>query len=214
VDAGGRRGIRRVGRRAAHRGAQQELAALAAQPGGDPALAASTYTRLIELEPRDRTLWSPAADAFVTLKDRAGYEALVRRTLDGLIEPDDRNALRMELATRLMGPYKAQEDAIGVLREVLDEDPDHLGASKALGDVFARAGRDEELADLLRLQLDRARDRNDGPAVAALSLRTGGLYAKTRREDAMDAYRAGVLVLEIRELIGHRDASFAAASPV
>ncbi len=170
----------------------KELAALAAQPGGDPALAAQTYTKLIESEPRDRTLWGPAADAFVTLKDREGYEGLVRRTLDGLIEPEDRNALRMELAARLMGPYKAQEDAVTVLREVLDEDPDHLGASQGLADVFERSGRDEELADLLRLQLDRARDRNDGPAVAALSLRTGGLYQKTRREDAMDAYRAGL----------------------
>ena len=196
----------------------KELASLAAQPGGDPQLAAATYTRLIELEPRDRTLWGPAADVFVGLKDREGYEGLVRRTLDGLIEPEDRNALRMELATRLMGPFSAQEDAITVLREVLDEDPDHLGASQALADVFERAGRDEELADLLRLQLDRARDRNDGPAVAALSLRTGGLYARpsgggVRREDAMDAYRAGLdwspedpgLLRALYELYGKND---------
>lgn len=178
-------------------GLMKELAALAAQPGGDAKLAAETYGKLIELEPRDRTLWGPAADAYVALKDREGYEVLVRRTLDGLIEPEDRNALRMELAKRLMGPFGAQEDAITVLREVLDEDPDHLGASQALADVFESAGRDEELADLLRLQLDRARDRNDGTAVAALSLRTGGLYARpsgggARREDAMDAYRAGL----------------------
>jgi tetratricopeptide (TPR) repeat protein len=175
----------------------KELAALAAQPGGDPALAAATYSKLIETEPRDRALWTPAADAFVTLRDRDGYEALVRRTLDGLIEPEDRNALRMELAARLMGPFKAQEDAVAVLREVLDEDPDHLGASQALADVFERAGRDEELADLLRLQLDRARDRSDAVAVAALSLRTGSLYARpsgggARRDDAMDAYRGGL----------------------
>lgn len=191
----------------------KELASLAAQPGGDPALAARTYAKLIEAEPRDRTLWGPAADVFVALKDREGYEGLVRRTLDGLIEPEDRNALRMELATRLMGPFAAEEDAVAVLREVLDEDPDHLGASQALADVFERSGRDEELADLLRLQLDRARDRNDGAAVAALSLRTGGLYAKTRREDAMDAYRAGLdwapedagLLRALYELYGKND---------
>lgn len=194
-------------------GLLKELASLAAQPGGDPALAARTYGKLVEAEPRDRTLWGPLGDAHVTLKDREGYEGIVRRTLDGLIEPEDRNALRMELASRLMGPFAAQEDAIGVLREVLDEDPDHLAASQALADVFERAGRDEELADLLRLQLDRARDRNDATAVAALSLRTGGLYAKTRREDAMDAYRAGLdwapedaaLLRALYEMYGKKD---------
>ncbi|MFO0682955.1 MAG: tetratricopeptide repeat protein [Sandaracinus sp.] len=191
----------------------KDLAALAAQPGGDPALAAQTYARLIEAEPRDRALWGPAADVFVALRDREGFEQLVRRTLEGLIEPEDRNALRMELAARLMGPFAAQEDAISVLREVLEEDPDHLGASQALADVFERAGRNEELADLLRLQLDRARDRNDATAVAALSLRTGGLYAKTRREDAMEAYRAGLdwapedaaLLRALYELYGKND---------
>lgn len=173
-------------------GLLRDLAALASSPGGDPQLAASTYARLVEAEPKDRTLWGPAADAYAAIGDREGYEGLVRRTLDGLIEPSDRNELRMELANRLMGRYAAQEDAITVLREVLDEEPDHLGASQLLADVFEKAGREEELADLLRLQLDRARDRSDATAVAALSLRTGGLLARTRREDAMDAYRAGL----------------------
>ncbi len=170
----------------------RDLAVLAGSAGGDARLAANTYARLMESEPKDQTLWGPAADAYEAVEDREGYEALVRRTLDGLIEPGDRNQLRMEMANRLMGRYAAEEDAITVLREVLEEEPDHLAASERLADIFEKAGREEELADLLRLQLDRARDRSDATAVAALSLRTGGLLARTRREDAMDAYRAGL----------------------
>lgn len=170
----------------------RELAVLASGEGGDSMLAAETYGRLMEVEPKDRALWAPLATAYARIHDRSGFEAAVRRGLDALLEPDDRNDLRMVLANTLRDPFGAADDAMAVLREVLDENPDHLEASTGLADEYLRRGMNDELRELLALQLDRARDRRDAAAVAALSLRTGQLFGPDQREQAMDTYRAGL----------------------
>ena len=170
----------------------KDLAQLAGGEGGDARLAAETYARLLDLEPKDRSLWAPSAAAFARIGDREGFEAAVRRALDALLEPSDRNDLRMTLSNTLRTAFKAPDDAMAVLREVLDEDPDHLEASTGLADEYQRRGMNDELRELLALQLERARDRRDGTAVAALSLRTGALFGKNQRDEAMDVYRAGL----------------------
>lgn len=173
-------------------GLLKELAALASGEGGDPRLSADTYARLLDIEPKDRSLWAPLAASFSAVRDREGFEAAVRRALDALLEPSDRNDLRMTLSNTLRTAFAAPDDAMAVLREVLEEDPDHLEASTGLADEYQRRGMNDELRELLALQLERARDRRDGTAVAALSLRTGALFGKNQRDEAMDVYRAGL----------------------
>lgn len=169
----------------------RQVAALASR-GGNLALAASTYATLLEREPSERALWAPIAEAYASLHDRDGYETAVRVALDGLTDPVDRNDLRVALADQLLGVYGAEADAIQVLDEALDDDPDHLGASTRLLDIYERNGEREKLAELLERQLDRARDRSDVEAVSTLSLRRGALLEPSRREDAMDTYRAAL----------------------
>jgi len=170
----------------------KDLASIAAGEGGDPALAAQTYARLLELEPKDRELWQPTAAAFATTKDRGGFDTAIRQALDALLEPQDRNDLRMTWSNTLRTSFRAPDDALAVLREVLDEDPDHLEASTGLADEYQRRGMNDELRELLSVQLDRARDRRDGQAVAVLSIRTGALLGADQREEAMELYRSGL----------------------
>lgn len=171
----------------------REVAEAASQRGGDLALAATVYRRLLESEPNDRALWQPLADVHAKLRDREGFEAAVASILDALLDPADRNELRMQHAGFLLDVMRAEEEGLAVLRAVLDEDPDHLAAASRLADLFERDGRAEELADLLSRQLDRARDRQDVAAIASLTRRMGGLLEDAgRRDDARDAYRQGL----------------------
>jgi tetratricopeptide (TPR) repeat protein len=168
----------------------REVAQLA--KGHDPKLAASAFAKVVEKTPSDRTLWGPLAEVFATLRDRKGYEGAVRVALDGLSDRADRNDLRVALADQLIGAYGSEVDGVAVLKEALDEDPDSLPASERLLDIFQKNGENEQLADLLERQLDRARDRSDVEAITALSLRRGGLLEATRRDDAMDVYRSAL----------------------
>lgn len=168
----------------------QRLAELAAEGGGD--LGAQAYGKLVELNPTEKALWEPAAAAFGKANDRAGFEAVMRRAIDAIFETSARNDARMLLARELGERYGEETDSVTVLREILDEDPDHLGASSILADLYGKRGQNEQLAELLERQLDRARDRNDAIAVAELSLRRGRLLESTQPSEAMEAYRAGL----------------------
>ncbi len=168
----------------------REVAVLARE--SDPQLAAGAYAKLAEKNPSDRSLWAPLAEVYASLKDRESYEIAVRLALDGLVDRGDRNDLRIALADQLLGTYRSEADGVAVLREVLDEDPDSLPASERLLDIFQKNGENEQLADLLERQLDRARDRSDVEAITALSLRRGSLLEATRRDDAMDVYRSAL----------------------
>jgi lipopolysaccharide biosynthesis regulator YciM len=168
----------------------REVAQLA--KGIDPKLAASAFSKIVEKTPSDRTLWAPLAEVYATLRDREGYEIAVRLALDGLSDRADRNDLRVALADQLIGTYGSEADGVAVLKEALDEDPDSLPASERLLDIFQKNGENEQLAELLERQLDRARDRGDVEAITSLSLRRGGLLEGTRREDAMDVYRSAL----------------------
>ena len=55
----------------------------------------------------------------------------------------------------------APRDAVETLRAVLDEEPAHEGAVRALSTLLEKTAQFEELADLLAQQVDRARDRGD-----------------------------------------------------
>ena len=170
----------------------RDAANLAARDGTDLQLAARAFDQLIARTPSDRGLWASLADVHGKLRDREGYEAAVRSALDGLLDPTERSDLRLALADQLLTTYRAEAEGVAVLREIVDDDPDHLAASERLLDIFQRNGENEELAEMLRRQLDRARDRGDVAAISALSLRRGALVTPTDRAEAMDVYRSAL----------------------
>ncbi len=168
------------------------VADLASMEGGDLRLAAETYRGLLATDPGNRDLWEPLARVYAKLEDREGLEEVVRTTLDALLDPRDRNELRMRHANFLLDVSGSREDAVGVLKQVLDEDPDHLEAAQRLADLFEASGDDEALVELLQRQLDRARDRQDVQGIVALSHRMGKLTEPQDPAAAMDCYRAGL----------------------
>jgi tetratricopeptide (TPR) repeat protein len=182
---------------------RMQVAELAMQDGGDLRLAAETYRSLLANDPGNRNLWGPLAQVYAKLRDRDGLEEVVRTTLEALIDPADRNELRMLYATFLLDVAKAPRDSVDVLKQVLDEDPDHLEAAQRLADLFEAAGDHRALAELLATKLDRARDRQDVEAIVQLSLRMGKLMeAAGDASAAMDHYRAGLdWAAQSRELL-------------
>ncbi len=168
------------------------VAELAASEGGDLALAAETYRSLLANDPANRGLWEPLAGVYAKLEDRDGLMDVVSTTLDALLDPADRNELRMFYASYLLDVAKVEDEAIVVLKGVLDEDPDHAEASSRLAELFSASGDNEQLVELLQRQLDRARDRQDVDAIVALSLRMGKLIEPTDAEAAVDFYRGGL----------------------
>ena len=169
-----------------------KVADLASQDGGDLHLAASTYRELLGSDPGNRALWEPLAGVFAKLEDRDGLEEVVATTLDALLDPSDRNELRMFYAAFLLDVEKAQDEAVVILTNVLDEDPDHVEAAQRLADIFQSTGDDERLVDLLHRQLDRARDRQDVESIVELSLRMGKLLEGHDPSGAVDLYRGGL----------------------
>ncbi|MGF1469343.1 MAG: DUF6584 family protein [Sandaracinaceae bacterium] len=168
------------------------MAELAAGEGDDPRLAADTYRALLESDPANRALWEPLARVYARLEDREGLESVVHTTVDALIDPTDRNVVRMRYADFLLEVAEDREAAVDVLKEVLDEEPDHPEAGARLAAHFEATGDDAQLVELLHRQLDRARDRQDIDQIAALALRMGSLTEDRDRGEAMDLYRAGL----------------------
>jgi tetratricopeptide (TPR) repeat protein len=156
----------------------------------DTARATQLYEEILDSEPGD----APAANALRALYGQAGRDRDLARLLTRLIDvataQSERAALRLELAKLQSEKFNAQDDAIESLRAILDEDPSHAEAVLTLSQLYEKTGRDAELADLLKAQLDAARDRGDTAGELALLVRLGEVQ-ESRLDDAtaaQDAY--------------------------
>jgi tetratricopeptide (TPR) repeat protein len=138
----------------------------------DPESAAETYRLLLEQDPGDRAAWEPLLQLHRRLGDDAAVTELVTRLVSSLVERDDRNNVRMTFVSYLVD-HDRRDEAITVLNEVIFDDPNHVEATQQLGDLLERAGRKDELAELLTRQLEDARERGAREVVVALSLRIG-----------------------------------------
>jgi len=163
---------------------------------GRVALDADRLPRAVEIfdglrqgDPTDQRFFQPELVALRRAGDEEGLVAVVTATLDALLDPKERNVVRLEHARFLLGREGREPEAADVLRDVLAEDPDDTLAATMLADLFERIGFDEDLADLLERQLDGARSQGQAEEIRGLSLRLGELYAKVRRDDALDVYR-------------------------
>jgi tetratricopeptide (TPR) repeat protein len=170
-----------------------ELAELAAKDGNDPQRAIRSYESLREREPSDRRVWPALIELYRTQGALDKVLELVRVTLDAMIDPAERNALRVETATMMFGA-KLEDEGAQLLEDVLAEDPDHQGATLTLADLYERRGENEALAELLRRKLEGAVQRHS-PSIVPLSLRMGGLLSPTRPEQAAEIYREALQIV-------------------
>jgi tetratricopeptide (TPR) repeat protein len=139
----------------------------------DTAPATTLYEEIVDSDPEDST----AAAALRTLYNQAGRDRdlarLLMRLIDVATSLTQRTELRLELAKLQAERFRAPEDAIETLRAVLDEDATQSDAVIVLSQLYELTGRDAELAELLKAQLDAARDRADVDAELALLVRLG-----------------------------------------
>lgn len=168
------------------------VAALAAGPLGDLELAIATYEPLAEHEPGEKAIWEPMLEAYRRRGDAEALEARLALVIDNVFEVEDRIRLRLERAKLLFARGDRDDDAMVVLREVLDDDPGHDEAGDLLIAACERLGRDEALAELLARRLDVARERKVAASIEALSLRIAALHGPSRPEDAKDLLRAAL----------------------
>lgn len=160
-----------------------------ATDAADHGQALEIYERLLAERPADPRIWEPALDAATALGDEDKMVSLVHRTLGALDDGAARNTVRLRHAQFLLGLDGREPEAAAVLRQVIEEDPEHEAATQQLTELYERIGFDEDLSGLLQGQLETARESEDLEAIHDLSLRLGELLIKIRREDAIEVYR-------------------------
>lgn len=169
-----------------------EAATLAAGALNDLPLAAKIYEQLLEREPTDRAVWEPLMELYRTMRETERLATLIASTVDIVDNVDDRNRLRMERARILLEHGSSEDEVAAVLQQVLDEDPGHAEAGTLLENILERAGRMDDLVELLTRRLDTARDRQDTTQIVALSLRLGALRAEEARDETIALYRSAL----------------------
>ena len=170
----------------------RKLAELAAGPNGDLEVAASAYSRLLEADPTDPSLWQPLLDVYRRLNDRARFEGFAAQCLRDLLAPSDRAAVHMAHAKFLIEVGRDQRAAVTPLKALLEDSPGHAEGTDLLTQIFQQQGMNEELAELLQTHFDRARDEQNLHAIAELALRIGELYGERRPQAALDTYRSAL----------------------
>ncbi len=162
----------------------REVAEASAGPDGDLTLAARVYEQILARDATVRAAWEPLARLYRELGDADHLERLVEETLDGLDEPADRNALRLELARSFAHSEDRIERAIEVLRDAVLEVPTDQEAQDLLADCLERTGNEAELIELMRNRMMAAQGEGDADGVRAAALVLG------RRLEPQDAYEA------------------------
>ncbi|MCS6857030.1 MAG: tetratricopeptide repeat protein [Sandaracinaceae bacterium] len=163
-----------------------------ARGGVDPRSEAEALMRLVELQPGNRALWGELRRFFAQRGDRSGHEAAMRRAIERLEAPSERNALRLVLAQSLDEDYGAEEEAIALLREALEEQPDDAEAYARLFSLLERKGDALGVASMLERAIEAARSRGDAAKVAELALKQGAWLEAVDRNQAIESYRMGL----------------------
>lgn len=174
------------------RGFALELAALASGEGGDVHAAIDAYRELALDTPTDPAVYEPLFALQASLDDDDGMLATYEQVMDAALDAKVRCDARMARARFLAGKEGREPDAVDLLKDALSDDPSFAEASALLTELYGRSGYDEELVELLRTQLDHARDRQDEAAMAELTHKLGALLARVDRDAAIDVYRAAL----------------------
>ncbi len=157
--------------------------------------ATSLYEEILDSEPTD----AQAAAALRRLYEETGRDRdlgrLLMRLVDVATTAEQRSALRLELSRLQNERFRSGEDAIETLRAILDEEPNHPQAVLMLSELYELTGRDAELADLLRAQLDSSRERGDVASELGLLVRLGEVQER-RLDDVTAAQETYEQVLE------------------
>jgi golgin subfamily B member 1 len=145
---------------------RRRAADVSAERMSDPERACALYEEIVEQEPTDVRAQARLRELYGQLGKHQALAGLLTRLVDMAATPEERSALRLELARLQLATFEAPRDASETLRAILEEDPDHEAAATTLSEIYETQGDDAELAELWKARVERARDRGD----AALEL--------------------------------------------
>jgi Tfp pilus assembly protein PilF len=133
---------------------KREAASVCVDKLQQPQRAVGLYEEILDAAPDD----AAAASALRSLYGQSGRSKelakLLVRLVDVATNREQRTELRLELATLQAERFRANDDAIDTLRAILDEDPTQTQAVLAISRLYEQSGRDGDLADLLKNQVE------------------------------------------------------------
>jgi len=165
------------------------VAQIAAGPLEDLDLGAKAYERLLELEPGEPHIWQPLLEVVRRMNDQNRLERILKNTAQDVFDIPLRSKLRIEHASLLRGHPDRADEAVDLLRAVLDDDSDHAQAAEMLADLFQEAGRRDDLVGLLETQLEAAKERSDAVAGVRFALRLAEVAGEDKQDEAKRTFR-------------------------
>jgi len=149
----------------------QALAQAVSGERGDLTLAVKIYEGLRQRKQGSRAIWEPLVELYRKLGELGPLTGLVDEAIGEIEDRTERNALRLDLVRTLYEHPSRDSDTTRLLTEILSDEPDHRDARDLLGRLLERSGQGRELGAWLQRELDEARSRRDGEAVAVVALR-------------------------------------------
>lgn len=172
--------------------AAQALAESIVDRGADPALAVAIYAPLHERDTNRRAIWEPLASLYRQLGDLDRLHRLVEETLDSVESPQERNALRFQLAQTLLERPEHIDSAVALLHDILVEDPQHRAAQDLMASVLHETGREQDLVDLLERQWLSAQEQGDPDTIVDAALRLAERQRKLDGSKALTTLRSAL----------------------
>ncbi len=157
----------------------------------DDPRAIELYSQIFEDEPGDARASSALRELYAKVGRHKQLLELLSRLIDQAESPASRIELRLESASICVEKLDALTEATEHLRAILDEDAGHEKATLMLSQLLEKSGRDQELAELLTQQIERAVEQGDVPKEQSFRVRLGEVY-ETRLNDvpkAIETYK-------------------------
>ncbi|MBX3189348.1 MAG: tetratricopeptide repeat protein [Labilithrix sp.] len=182
---------------------RHRAADVAADKLADRDRAIALYEEILEQDPTDERAQERLRALYDELGKWSELAKLLSMLVDNATSAEARATLRLDLAKLSLDKFEAPRDAADTLRLVLDEDPDHEGAARALASIYEKTERYPELAELWAQLVERAKARGE----TSLELERRVTLAVILEEQVNDAGAA----LKAYEEVLERDATHRSA---
>jgi tetratricopeptide (TPR) repeat protein len=159
---------------------------LLAENAPDPARSAEYYERALRLNPEDLGVIRSLREAYERIGNLEGLAEMMERELS-LLEEKESTAVRRELGALFEKRLCAFDEAVRVLRPLLETEPRDTETLAALKRCYRKAGRFEDLISAYEVEFMHTSDRSKSARVLC---RIGQVYMDDlhRPEEAVTSY--------------------------
>ncbi|WP_197041054.1 tetratricopeptide repeat protein [Chondromyces apiculatus] len=171
------------------------LAKWYAEDLGHPEYAQPYYQKVLEKDPNNVAVLRLMANFFKKTGQWQTQGQTLTSALNVAVLDTDRKEILTELGEVLEKQMNDVDQGMGFYKRALDVDSLHLPALEALERIYTDRDQPTDLVDIL---LRKAKSLTDPQAVAAVKLRTGGLYETTLGQTD----RAGAVYREVLDIDG------------